>query len=73
MIRIRAAPQPQCARCLWVQLWLYCEVEFSWRESKREWVRAERGIDFLRSWRLPYSTAGPFSPCRRHGVKRNDF
>jgi uncharacterized DUF497 family protein len=23
-------------------------VEFSWDESKREWVLAERGIDFLR-------------------------
>jgi uncharacterized protein len=23
-------------------------VEFSWDEPKREWVRAERGIDFLR-------------------------
>jgi uncharacterized DUF497 family protein len=25
-----------------------CSVEFSWDEPKREWVLAERGIDFLR-------------------------
>lgn len=29
-------------------MWLYYDVEFSWDESKREWVLAERGIDFLR-------------------------
>jgi uncharacterized protein (DUF4415 family) len=33
---------------LWVQLWIRCSVEFSWDEPKREWVPAERGIDFLR-------------------------
>jgi uncharacterized protein len=29
-------------------LWVYYAVEFSWDEAKREWVLAERGIDFLR-------------------------
>jgi uncharacterized protein len=34
--------------CLWVHLWLCYDVEYSWDEPKREWVLAERGIDFLR-------------------------
>src|SRR5664279_4911075 len=29
-------------------MWLCCAVEFSWDESKRDGVLAERGIDFLR-------------------------
>jgi hypothetical protein len=29
-------------------LWLCFGVEFSWDESKRDWVSKERGIDFLR-------------------------
>ena len=33
---------------MWVHLWVCCGVEFSWDKSKREWVLAERGIDFLR-------------------------
>ncbi len=29
-------------------MWVQSRVEFSWDKSKREWVLAERGIDFLR-------------------------
>ncbi len=44
----------RCKKCsvflpwLWVQLWVRGNVEFSWDEPKRNWVLAERGIDFLR-------------------------
>jgi uncharacterized DUF497 family protein len=30
-------------------MWVQWKMEFTWDEPKREWVLAERGIDFLRA------------------------
>lgn len=46
--RFAANPIVVTIPLVWLHMWVYCNVEFSWDEAKREWVLAERGIDFLR-------------------------